>query len=119
MGLIGLQENVLRTNTPYSCSGAYHARGLSVGCRHHRSPVDLIPSLAVSCNTYYCIVFRNVLDNPAHGSPKAGIEKWREYLNNFGFGKRLGSDFFNESRGFVPGSGYYDRIYDGRWSSLT
>lgn len=119
MGLIGLQENVLRTNTPYSCSGAYHARGLSVGCRHHRSPVDLIPSLAVSCNTYYCIVFRNVLDNPAHGSPKAGLEKWREYLNNFGFGTRLGSDFFNESRGFVPGSGYYDRIYDGRWSSLT
>ncbi|GAO29175.1 penicillin-binding protein [Geofilum rubicundum JCM 15548] len=119
MALIGMQEGVLRPSTSYSCNNGFHARGIHIGCHPHRSPLDLVPSLANSCNAYYCYVFRNVLDNPALGSPKVGMEKWKAYLLNFGFGNQLGSDFFNENRGFVPGRAYYDRIYNGSWGSLT
>ncbi len=120
MALIGMQEGVLKESTRYGCQMGYHARGLSVGCHAHSSPLDLVPSISNSCNAYYCNVFRTVLDNPAVGTPQKGLDKWKEYLLNFGFGSRLGSDFFNESRGFIPGSSYYDRIYGGRrWGSLT
>src|SRR5690554_7294122 len=40
-------------------------------------------------------------------------------LQNFGFGQRLGSDFFNENPGFVPNSEYFNRLYRGSWGSLT
>ncbi|ASB48848.1 penicillin-binding protein 2 [Alkalitalea saponilacus] len=119
MALVGLQENVLSPTTRYPCHQGYTARGIHVRCRPHASPISLVPSIAVSCNTFYCHVFRNVLDNPIHGSPQEGLEQFRNYLLNFGLGTRLGSDFFNENRGFVPTRGYYDRIYNGRWGSLT
>jgi penicillin-binding protein 2 len=119
MALIGQQEGVLFPNTLYSCQMGYHARGLSVGCHSHRSPLDLVSSIKMSCNSYYCNVLRSVLDNPVYGSSKVGLDKWKDYLVKFGFGYRLGTDFSSENRGFVPNSRYYDRIYDGRWSSLT
>jgi penicillin-binding protein 2 len=119
MALVGMQEGVTRTTTSYSCNNGFHARGVHVRCHPHHSPISLVPSISNSCNAYYCHVFRNVIDNPVHGSPQEGLEKWREYMLNFGLGMRLGSDFFNETRGFVPGRSYYDRIYSGRWGSLT
>ena len=38
---------------------------------------------------------------------------------NFGFGYKLGVDFANENRGFIPNSKTYDKIYNKSWSSLT
>ncbi len=119
MALMGQQEGVLSASTKYSCPGGYTARGIHVRCHAHTSPVALASSIAMSCNTYYCHVFRNVIDNPAYDSPKESLEKWREYLMSFGLGIRLETDFFSENRGFVPTSAYYNRIYDGRWGSLT
>lgn len=117
--LIGLQEQVLTPHSRVSCAGAFHARGLIVGCRSHNSPVNLNQSIAVSCNTFYCNLFRNIVDNPVHGSPNVGLNRWRDYHVNFGFGRPLGSDLFNEGRGFIPNAEYYDRVYNGRWGSIT
>ncbi len=119
MALIGEQEGVLFPNTRYSCHMGYHAKGLTVGCHNHYSPLDLVASIKMSCNSYYCNVFRSVLDNRVYGSSKKGLDVWKDYLVKFGFGYRLGVDFTSENRGFVPNSNYYDRIYNGSWSSLT
>jgi len=117
--LIGLQEGVLKSSTSYSCNNGFYARGIHVGCHPHVSPLSLVSSIANSCNAYYCHVFRSIIDNPKFNTPQEGLEKWKKYMLNFGFGNRLGSDFFNEKRGFVPSSAYYDRIYNGSWGSLT
>ena len=46
--------------------------------------------------------------------------KWKEYLNEFGFGKKLGTEFVNELTGFVPSTAYFDRYYGkNRWKALT
>ncbi len=119
MALIGMQEGVLKESTRYGCQMGYHAHGISIGCHSHISPLDLPSSISNSCNAYYCNVFRSIIDNPVIGSQKTALDRWKQYLLNFGFGNRLGSDFFNEARGFIPGSSYYDRIYGGRWGSLT
>lgn len=50
---------------------------------------------------------------------KEGFDVWRKYVESFGFGRKLGSDFLGEGNGYVPDRAYYDRVYRGSWNSLT
>jgi penicillin-binding protein 2 len=118
--LIGLQEKVLYPGTEYECAGAYYSRNFRLGCHNHRSPLDLTESIQMSCNTYYCNVFRSILDNKKYPSIRESFDSWRAYLLSFGLGNFLGSDFNNELKGLVPTKQTYDRIYGKRgWNSLT
>ena len=118
--LIGRQEQVLFPSTSFDCYGAYYARGVSLGCHSHKSPVDLVESIQVSCNTYYCNVFRRIMDNPKYNSIYESFEAWRNHVKSFGFGQSLRSDFTNELKGIIPSREVYDRIYrENGWSSLT
>jgi len=119
-GLIGLQENVIRPSSLFSCSNGYHVGSLTVGCHSHRSPLKLQEAVAMSCNAWFCNAFRNILENPNYNSVQDAFDKWREYLIAFGFGNKLGIDLPNELSGFVPARSYYDRYYGkDRWKALT
>lgn len=119
-GLIGLQEGVVTPQTRYSCNMGYRAGSLTVGCHSHPSPTNLMQSVMMSCNAYYCNVFRNILDNPVYANTAAAMDRWQEYVKSFGFGTRLGIDIPGELTGSLPGSALYDRIYGkNRWRSLT
>jgi len=117
--LIGQQEGVLTSETEYECHMGYHTRSLSVGCHNHFSPLNLPQSIQHSCNSYYCHVFRSILDNPKYKNIQEGFDAWKDYMVKFGFGYRLGADIANENRGFIPNSAYFDKIYNKSWSSLT
>ena len=118
--LIGMQEKTLFPYTRFECNGAYYSRGLRVGCHFHRSPLNLIESIQMSCNTYYCNVFRNILDNKKYPSIRESFDQWRDYIMSFGFGEYLNSDFSNELKGLVPTKQTYDRVYGEKgWKSLT
>lgn len=117
--LIGLHEGVVRPETRYSCDGGYRV-GRGVGCHAHPSPLNLIGSVQASCNTYYCHVFRNIIDNKKHGGVEGGFSNWKSHVESFGFGHRLNIDQPNELSGIVPSIGFYDRYFrKGGWSSLT
>ena len=115
-GLIGLQEKVIVPETEFGCSNGY----LFVGCHSHRSPLDLKDAVANSCNSYFCQTFRRILENPSYASIPEAFNKWRNYLEEFGFGKKLGTEFPNELNGILPTTGYYDRYHgQGGWKALT
>lgn len=115
-GLIGLQEKVIDPSTKFGCSNGY----LFVGCHSHASPLDLKYAVSNSCNSYFCQTFRKILENPAYGSVSDAFDKWRSYLDEFGFGRRLGTEFPNELNGILPSSAYYDRYHGkGGWKALT
>ncbi len=117
--LIGLEEGVLTPDTRYSCTGAYRI-GRPVSCHPHSSPTDLTQSIMMSCNTYYCIVFRNIIDNPKYKSTAEGFSRWKEMVESFGFGTKLNTDFPAEQAGTLPTTNTYDRIHGrNRWSSLS
>jgi len=117
--LIGLEEGVVYPRTKYSCDGAYRV-GRGVGCHYHPSPTDLVQSIQVSCNTYYCHVFRNIIDKPTHGGVEQGFTVWKNHVESFGFGKKLNIDQPNELAGIVPSIEFYDRYFrKGGWNSLT
>ena len=74
----------------------------------------------MSCNAYYCYILRDLLENGKYGSIGNAIDKWKEYVESFGFGKKLGSDFPSELGGFIPGSKYYNKVYGkGGWKATT
>lgn len=118
--LIGLQEGVLVPETEYPCNMGYHFGRNRLGCHAHRSPLNLEESIMMSCNAYYCYVFRNLLENNQFGSVAEAMDEWTGYVRSFGFGEKLGSDFPSELGGFIPDSKYYDRIYgEGRWKATN
>ena len=115
-GLIALQEQVISPSTMFSCNNGY----LFMKCHSHRSPLNLEDAIMISCNSYFCQAFRRVLENPKYLSVSSAYEKWKEYLNEFGFGNKLGTDFVNELTGFIPAGTYFDRFYGkNRWKALT
>ena len=119
-GLIGLQEGVLTPNTQYGCNHGYVVGNLRVGCHGHQSPINLYQSIMMSCNAYYCYVFRSIIDNKKYGSVREGFEKWKEYTASFGFGEKLGTDIPGEKSGTMPTAERYDRLHGkNRWKSIS
>ena len=115
-GLIALQEKVIVPSTKFGCDHGY----LFIACHSHSSPLDLKGAIMNSCNSYFCQAYRRILENPNYGSIAEAFDKWKSYLNEFGFGKKLGSEFVNELPGFIPSSAYFDKYHgkDG-WKALT
>jgi penicillin-binding protein 2 len=115
-GLIALQEQVINPNTIFSCNRGY----LFVGCHSHASPLNLEGAIMNSCNAYFCQAYRRILENPKFKNISEAYDQWKGYLNEFGFGNKLGTDFVNELPGFIPPTSYYDRYYGkNRWKALT
>ena len=82
----------------FGCDNGY----LFVGCHSHASPLNLEGAIMNSCNSYFCQTYRRILENQKYGSVSEAYEKWKGYLNEFGFGVNLGTDFVNELPGFIP-----------------
>jgi penicillin-binding protein 2 len=115
-GLIALQEQVITPSTLFGCDRGY----LFVGCHSHKSPLFLEGAIMNSCNSYFCQAYRKILENPKYISVSAAYEKWKGYLNEFGFGNKLETDFVNELPGFIPSTGYFDKYYGkNKWKALT
>jgi len=106
-GLIALQEKVISPSTEFGCDYGY----LFVACHSHRSPLNLAEAVMISCNSYFCQAYRRVLENPKYLSVSLAYEKWKGYLDDFGFGAKLRTDFVNELPGFIPALDYYDKYY--------
>lgn len=120
-GLIGMQEGVLKETDSYPCyKGYYYSGNHKLGCHAHSSPLMLKDAIATSCNGYFCYVLRNILENRKYSSTAEALDKWREYVLSFGFGRKLGSDFPSELGGNIPTSSYYNKIYGkNRWRFQT
>ena len=119
-GLIGLEEGVVTPGTHYPCSMGYHFGRNKLGCHAHKSPVDFEESIMMSCTAYYCYILRDLLENKKYSTIGVAMDRWQEYVKSFGFGQKLGSDFPSELGGFIPGSGYYNKVYGkGGWKATT
>ena len=120
-GLIGLQEGTLKPTDSYPCSRGYsYGKSNKLGCHAHPSPLQLEQAIMMSCNAYFCYALRNTLENKKYSSIGDALDKWNEYVQSFGFGKKLGSDFPSELSGTIPSSKTYNRVYGkGRWKFTT
>ncbi|MCM1515253.1 MAG: penicillin-binding protein 2 [Paraprevotella sp.] len=115
-----LQEGVITPGTTYPCSGGFHFKNLSVRCHGHPSPLSLVPSLATSCNGFYCWgLFHMFSNRQKYRTVQEAMTRWKDYMVSMGFGYALGVDLPGEKRGMIPNAAYYDRAYRGSWNGLT
>jgi len=119
--LIALDEGLITANSGYDCHGVYLACNHPVKCEHTDAghAANLRLAIAHSCNSFFCNVFRLAVDNPQFHSQRMGLMKWKEYINAFGLGHRIGIDLPSEDGGNVPDTASYDREYRRSWNSCT
>ena len=114
-----LQEGIVTPETSFPCALGFRHRGLHVGCHAHSSPISLKPSLATSCNSYYCWGLYRMIGAEKYASSQEALTRWKDHMVAMGFGYRLGIDLPGEARGFIPNSAFYDKWYGKRWNGLT
>ncbi len=121
MSLIGQNEKVLSSKTTFFCAGGYNYGGARpLNCDAHHGYLELESAIQHSCNTYFCNVFKVVMDNKKFKNTEEAFNSWRNYIVSFGIGTKLNSDIPNELRGSLPTVSYYDKYHGkGRWKSST
>jgi penicillin-binding protein 2 len=120
--LVALDEGLITPSFGYPCTGRYYACGHGKPACTHSNPghaANLRLAIANSCNSYFAHVYRLAADNPKYGNVKDGYEKWKEYMNAFGLGIRLGVDLPSEDRGNIPDTSAYNKEYRNVWNSCT
>ncbi len=116
--LIALQEGVVQPNTRIVCN-----RGI-INCHGAHTKEDLHGAIKFSCNPYFYQTFKRIIqqskDKNVNKDARIGLNVWDDYLNRFGFGRRLSIDIPNESSGMVPKPTYYDHYYGkDHWNFYT
>ena len=114
-----LQEGIITPETSFPCAHGFRFKGLHVGCHPHGSPIALVPSLATSCNSYFCWGLYRMIGSEQYSSSQEALTRWKDHMVAMGFGYRLGIDLPGEARGFIPNAAFYDKWYGGHWNGLT
>ncbi|MBD0286985.1 MAG: penicillin-binding protein 2, partial [Flavisolibacter sp.] len=121
-GLVALDEGIITPSFGYPCGGRYYACGIGKpACTHSGGghAANLRLAIANSCNSYFTHLYRLAADNPRYGGVRKGYAKWREYMNAFGLGTRLGVDLPSEDKGNIPDTSVYNKVYRNSWNSCT
>lgn len=117
--LIAQNDNLITRSTIYPCARGYPPMGGKPKCHPH-PPVDLVGSVAYSCNSYYSYVFREIVDQRRFPRFIDGYNHWRDMVKTFGPGTRLGTDLPFDKPGNVPSVEYYNKIFGkNSWRSNT
>lgn len=118
--VLGLHEGVITESTTFNCPGGYRLSAAhTIGC-HSAGTFDVHGSIRMSCNTYYCYLFRLLVDQKRVGNTAAGLDRWGEGLQLFGLGTKTGLDLPHERKGILPSSKLYNKFYgENRWKSST
>ena len=120
-GLTFMQEGILSpTKTSYPCSHGFRCGGMKVGCHGHPAPLPLVPSIATSCNGYFCWGLYYMLGNRRkYKTVQDAMTTWKDYMVSMGFGYKLGIDLPGEKCGMIPNADYYDKAYGKDWTGLS
>ncbi|HRD37360.1 MAG TPA: penicillin-binding transpeptidase domain-containing protein, partial [Bacteroidia bacterium] len=117
--LIAQNDGLINRSTMYPCARGYPPMGGKPKCHPH-GPVDLVNSVAQSCNSYYSYVFREIVDQKKYPKFIDGYNHWRDMVMSFGPGTKLGTDLPYDRPGKVPSVKYYDKVFGKNgWRSNT
>jgi penicillin-binding protein 2 len=95
-----LQEGIMKANSTIPCEGSF-----TFGDRVFRDhgaygSIGIVRSIEVSSNVFY---YKLIL--------KIGFDNWTKYGRMFGFGQKTGIDIPEETKGLLPSTEYFDKVY--------
>ena len=120
--LIGLQEGVINTNTPFYCYGGYKYGSrkhefMKCHCDIYGRPIRLNTAISKSCNSYFANTYKRIVEK--NNNPSQGMDNWSNHVKSFGLGNYLGYDLPEGDKGLIPDGKYYNRAYTFRWNAST
>ena len=119
-GLIALQEGAITEYNQFSCGGDYgysYAKDKYVGCHAHKTPLNLIEGIEISCNSYFCTLYDKYFNK--FDSNIDAYNNWNKHVSSFGVGKYMNNDFLTGAPGKLPKSSYFENLYKGSWNANT
>jgi penicillin-binding protein 2 len=122
VALVALQLGVTKERRYIPCNGMYYYNGVPFKCHKHPKTYDIQTAMAFSCNTYFRLLLRDIVDMEGFDLPERGLDTLGYYCSRFGIGRRTGIDLPSERPGNIPSPDYYDRMYpksEGGWKSPT
>ncbi len=117
LALIGLQEGIIVPSTRKGCAGGYRMGSIVIGCHGHPSPLDVEGSIQISCNAYYCDLFREIIDHPKYGNVHDGYRVLEKHWRSFGLGNPTGIDLLGEDGGSIPTVEGLAKRHGKKWRS--
>jgi penicillin-binding protein 2 len=107
--LIAMQEGVITANTGFPCD-----KNL-VGCHNHPSARNIAEAIQYSCNPYYYMAVRRIIQQGVKKNNFAdaeyGLGKWYKYIRSFGLGGIFDTDVSGQRPGLIPSPAFYDKWY--------
>jgi penicillin-binding protein 2 len=108
VAMAGLESGIRKSEDKTLSTGEFRLPGFKRGFRDsHRGGhgwVDLPESIAQSVNTYY---YKLALD--------LGIQRFDNYMGNYGFGKKTGIDLPREQAGILPSPEWKQKRFKQEW----
>lgn len=119
LSLIALQEGIISTQRLITCSGAYYYKTFRWGCHAKPGIRNVRRAIKESCNTFFYTIYQDLVNIEGFDHPEIGLDQLNGHLYDFGLGTSLQIDLPNEQTGLIPGSDFYDDVYDGKgdWRS--
>ena len=109
-GLIGLQEEVIDEQSTFYCNhGANFGRFMGCHCGLHT--LQLNNGIYKSCNSYFGNTYKKTIEK--YKDSYYSVDNWANHVKSFGLGQFLGTDMPIGSKGLVPTSKLYKRMYNG------
>lgn len=101
-----LEDRVVSPSWGVNCTGVFQFGTRPFKDLHVHGSTGFVESIQKSCNVFY---YQLML--------KVGLDRWNRFGRDFGFGAPTGIDIMEESRGLLPSTQYFDRVYGrGRWT---
>lgn len=102
--LAALDQNIVDKKTKVYCPGGMQVGNRFYKCWNHagHGKVDAIQAIMMSCDTYFYDI-----------ATKIDIDKWHDFLYQFGFSEETGIDLPFEREGLLPDKDYYNKRVKG------
>lgn len=108
VGLAGLELGITRQNSSTYCPGFYSLAGSERKYRDWKrtghGTVNIDDAITQSCDVYFYDLTLSL-----------GIDRFHDYMQQFGFGKRTGIDLQGELPGLLPSPDWKRRKYGESW----
>ena len=109
-GLIGLHEEVIDEQSTFYCNGgANFGRFMKCHCGLHT--LQLNNGTYKSCNSYFGNTYKRTIEK--YKNSYYSVDNWANHVKSFGLGQFLGTDMPIGSKGLVPTSKMYKKMYNG------
>lgn len=104
VALCALELGVLTENSTIYCPGSFTYGNRTFKCHGAHGATTVYRALEGSCNVFfYKLIF------------EIGVDRLNEFAKKFRIGTKTGIDLLEESKGLIPSTQYYEKIYGKGW----